>query len=65
MVKPRKCALASVPLYLVIDTLQGCARLMSRPSPSGYAEQMPVTLGECLMLPDPWDLKIDTGKLLA
>ncbi|GLX02481.1 Uma2 family endonuclease [Microtetraspora sp. NBRC 16547] len=64
VVKPRNCALAGVPLYLVIDTFKGVARLMSEPGEKGYQHQVEVTLGKPLPLPEPWDLAIDTAKLV-
>ncbi|WP_181871705.1 Uma2 family endonuclease [Sphaerisporangium album] len=64
LLKPHSCSLAGVPLYLVIDPLEKTARLLSQPGRSGYVQQDAVMLGELLLLPDPWDLKLDTGKFL-
>lgn len=64
VVKPRACALAGVPLYLVIDTFANRFRLLSRPGPEGYADEITESLGKPLELPAPWDLTIDTGKLV-
>ncbi|GIH70657.1 Uma2 family endonuclease [Sphaerimonospora thailandensis] len=64
VMKPKNCAIAGVPLYLVIDTFQNVARLMAEPSENGYQHQVEVTLGKPLPLPEPWDLTIDTGKLI-
>ncbi|GGQ02943.1 Uma2 family endonuclease [Streptosporangium pseudovulgare] len=62
--KPRNCALAGVPLYLVIDAFANRFRLLSRPSPQGYADEVTDALGKPLDLPAPWNLTIDTGKLV-
>ncbi|GAA3421013.1 Uma2 family endonuclease [Streptosporangium vulgare] len=62
--KPENCAIAGVPLYLVIDATQNLARLLSHPGERGYQQQHQVILGEPLELPAPWDLTIDTGKLV-
>ncbi|MEU9833028.1 Uma2 family endonuclease [Streptosporangium sp. NPDC048047] len=63
--KPRNCALAGVPLYLVIDAFADRFRLLSRPNPQGYADELTDTLGKPLDLPAPWDLTIDTGRLVG
>jgi Uma2 family endonuclease len=65
VVKPRECALGKVPLYLVIDTFAGKARLLSRPGDDGYAKEVAVKLGEPLDLPDPWSYSLDTGELIG
>lgn len=65
LLKPRNCALAGVPLYLVIDSYQQTARLLSDPGHTGYLHEVAVVLGDSLVLPEPWDLKIDTGRLLG
>jgi Uma2 family endonuclease len=64
VVKPRNCALAGVPLYLVIDTFASRFRLLSRPGPEGYADEVTESLGKPLELPAPWNLTIDTAKLI-
>ncbi|MBB4937029.1 hypothetical protein FHR32_001334 [Streptosporangium album] len=64
VVKPRNCAAADVPLYLVIDAFKNQVRLLSRPSETGYAHETLVKLGDPLDLPAPWNLTIDTGKLI-
>lgn len=53
-----------VPLYLLIDPMEGIARVYSRPGDKGYRQQTEVPLGEPLELPEPWKLTIDTGKLI-
>ncbi len=58
------CALAGVPLYLVIDATRNLARLLSHPEERGYQQQRQVILGEPLELPAPRNLAIDTGKLI-
>ncbi|MGI5492206.1 Uma2 family endonuclease [Microtetraspora malaysiensis] len=62
--KPRNCALAGVPLYLVIDSFKGVARLMSDPGEKGYQHLVEVTLGKPLPLPEPWDVTLDTAALV-
>ncbi|MEV0970330.1 Uma2 family endonuclease [Microtetraspora glauca] len=64
VIKPRTCASAGVPLHLVIDTFKGVARLMSEPGDKGYQHQLEVTLGKPLPLPEPWDMAVDTAKLI-
>ncbi|MFC0862503.1 Uma2 family endonuclease [Sphaerimonospora cavernae] len=64
LVKPKNCAIAGVPLYLVIDPLEGRVRLLSHPSEAGYTREVTVKFGDSLELPEPWDLTIDTGKLI-
>ena len=64
VVKPRSCALAGVPLYLVVDTFASRFRLLSRPGPEGYADEVTESLGKPLELPAPWNLTIDTAKLI-
>jgi Uma2 family endonuclease len=64
VVKPKHCALAKVPLYLVIDTFQETARLLSHPTDHGYTTEVHVPLGYPLPLPSPWDLTLDTRKLI-
>ncbi|MEU4830445.1 Uma2 family endonuclease [Streptosporangium sp. NPDC023615] len=64
VVKPRAYALAGVPLYLVIDTFANRFRLLSRPGPEGYADEVTESLGKPLELPAPWDVTIDTGRLI-
>ncbi|MET8160877.1 Uma2 family endonuclease [Sphaerisporangium sp. NPDC005289] len=63
-VKPWNCALAGVPLYLVIDTFRGTARLLSHPGGNGYTHEVAVALGDTLELPEPWSLDLDTAVLL-
>lgn len=64
-IKPQGCARGGVPLYLVVDTFAGRARLLSRPGESGYAHEVEVTLGEPVELPAPWSLRLDTACLTA
>ncbi|MFI6799034.1 Uma2 family endonuclease [Streptosporangium canum] len=64
VVKPRNCARAGVPLYLVIDALDNKVRLLSRPSKDGYTHEVSVKLGDPFDLPAPWNLTVDTGKLI-
>lgn len=64
IVKPKNCALAEVPLYLLIDPFQDIAILLSHPTEKGYLQQTQVPLGKPLDLPEPWKITIDTGKLI-
>jgi Uma2 family endonuclease len=64
-VKPRACALAGIPLYLLVDrfTKPVTISLHSEPGASGYARVKTVTAGEKLRLPAPFDLTLDTSSL--
>jgi Uma2 family endonuclease len=63
--KPRNCAAAGVPLYLVIDRFAGTLRLLSKPDAQTekYEQQVEVPFGKTLELPEPWNLALDTAKL--
>lgn len=65
-VKPGNCAAAGVPLYLVVDAFDGTARLLSKPDRDKeiYTQGTEVALGTPLELPDPWNLTLDTAKLV-
>jgi Uma2 family endonuclease len=64
-VKPRACALAGIPLYLLVDRFTKPVKisLHSEPSKDGYARVTTVTAGEKLQLPAPFDLTLDTSSL--
>jgi Uma2 family endonuclease len=64
-VKPRACALADIPLYLLVDrfTRPVTISLYSEPGENGYAKVRTVTAGEKLRLPAPFDLTLDTSSL--
>jgi Uma2 family endonuclease len=64
-VKPRACALAGIPLYLLVDrfTKPVTVSLHSEPGANGYAKVNTVTAGEKLRLPAPFDLTLDTSSL--
>jgi Uma2 family endonuclease len=64
-VKPRACALAGIPLYLLVDrfTKPVTVSLHSEPGPNGYAKVKTVTAGEKLLVPAPFDLTLDTSSL--
>ncbi|GAA4639671.1 hypothetical protein GCM10023196_102230 [Actinoallomurus vinaceus] len=64
-IKPRTCARGGVPLYLVVDAFAGKARLLSHPGKDGYVHEVDVKLGEPLDLPAPWELTLDTARLIA
>jgi Uma2 family endonuclease len=64
-VKPRACALAGIPFYLLVDrfTKPVTISLHSGPGPNGYAKVKTVTAGKKLRLPAPFDLTLDTTSL--
>ena len=64
-VKPRACALAGIPLYLLVDrfTKPVTISLHSRPGKDGYGDVTTVTAGEKLRLPAPFNLTLDTSSL--
>jgi hypothetical protein len=63
--KPRACALAGIPLYLLVDrfTKPMTISLHSVPGKDGYARVTTVIAGEKLQLPAPFDLTLDTSSL--
>jgi Uma2 family endonuclease len=65
IVKPRACALAGIPLYLLVDrfTKPVTVSLHSEPGPDGYGKVTTVIAGEKLPLPAPFDLTLDTSSL--
>ncbi|MGH3250069.1 MAG: Uma2 family endonuclease [Trebonia sp.] len=64
-VKPRACALAGIPLYLLVDrfTKPVTISLHSEPGPNGYAKVKTVIAGEKLRLPAPFGRTLDTSSL--
>ena len=64
-VKPRACALAGIPLYLLVDrfTKPLTISLRSEPGQDGYDKVATVIAGEKLPLPAPFDLTLDTSSL--
>jgi len=64
-VKPRACALAGIPFYLLVDrfTKPVTISLHSEPGPNGYAKVNTVTAGEKLRVPAPFGLTLDTSSL--
>jgi hypothetical protein len=64
-VKPRACALAGIPLYLLVDrfTKPVSISLFSEPGKDGYTKVTTVTAGEKLHLPAPFDLALDTSTV--
>jgi Uma2 family endonuclease len=64
-VKPRACALAGIPLYLLVDrfTRPVTISLHSEPGVNGYAKVNTVTAGEKLRIPAPFGLTLDTSSL--
>jgi Uma2 family endonuclease len=64
-VKPRSCALAGIPYYLLIDRLVRplTVTLFSEPGEDGYRRTVAVHVGGELTLPEPFELTLDTGTL--
>ena len=65
VVKPRACALAGIPLYLLVDrfTKPVTVSLYSEPGEDGYGDVTTVIAGEKLRLPAPFNLTLDTSSL--
>ena len=65
VVKPRACALAGIPLYLLVDrfTKPVTISLHSGPGNDGYGKVTTVIAGEKLHMPAPFDLPLDTSSL--
>jgi Uma2 family endonuclease len=64
-VKPRACALAGVPLYLLVDRFTNpiTLSLFSDPGDGGYNQIETVKVGGKLRLPEPFDVTLDTASL--
>jgi len=64
-VKPLGCALAGVPLYVLVDrfTRPVTVSLSSIPGAGGYTAVNSVPVGEKLHIPAPFDLTLDTATL--
>ena len=64
-VKPRSCALAGIPFYLLIDRYAEPATvtLYSKPGEAGYAKADPVSIGGKLRIPEPFGIVLDTSGL--
>ena len=64
-VKPRACAMAGIPLYVLVDrfTSPMTVSLFSKPSTTGYATVSTVTAGGKLDIPAPFDITLDTATL--
>lgn len=64
-VKPRNCALAGVPLFLLVDRFADplSVSVYSEPGKDGYAKQATAAHGEKLLIPAPLDLALDTSAL--
>lgn len=64
-VKPRVCAQAGIPLYLLVDrfTKPLTISLCSAPGSDGYGKVETVVTGEKLQVPAPFDLTLDTSSL--
>jgi Uma2 family endonuclease len=64
-VKPRACALAGVPLYVLVDRFASpmTVSLFSTPGRNGYATVSTVQAGEKLTVPAPFEVTLDTATL--
>lgn len=64
-VKPRACALAGIPLYVLVDRFTSplTVSVLASPGPDGYATGSTVKAGETLRLPPPFDVSLDTATL--
>lgn len=64
-VKPRACALAGIPFYVLVDrfTTPMTVSLFGSPGASGYATVSTVQAGEKLHVPAPFDVTLDTASL--
>jgi len=64
-VKPQLCALAGVPLYLLVDRFTDplSITLHAEPGDEGYATVTTVGVGEKLHLPAPFDITLDASAL--
>lgn len=65
-IKPKTYAAAGVPLCMVIDCFAGTVRLLSQPNAKTerYELRHEVPIGKAIELPEPWNLTIDTGRLV-
>jgi Uma2 family endonuclease len=65
-VKPKAYAAAGVPLCMVLDCFAGTVRLLSKPNAQTerYELRHEVPIGKAIELPEPWNLTVDTGKLI-
>jgi len=64
-VKPRACALAGIPFYLLVDRFTDplSVTLHGKPGDEGYATSTTVGFGEKLHIPAPFDISLDTAAL--
>ena len=64
-VKPRSCALAGVPFYLLVDrhVEPFTVTLFSGPGKKGYSKSNPVAVGGKLRVPEPFGIALDTSGL--
>ncbi len=64
-VKPRGCALAGIPFYLLIDRLADpvTVTLHSEPGQHGYATSDVVAAGGKLSIPEPFGIVLDTSTM--
>jgi Uma2 family endonuclease len=66
-VKPRAYARGGVPLYLLIDRFAdpSAVTLFSEPGEEGYGNRRTAAAGKPLRLPKPFDIALDTARLLG
>jgi Uma2 family endonuclease len=64
-IKPRACALAGVPFYLLVDRFTDplSVTLHSEPGDQGYATITTVGVGEKLHIPYPFDITLEASAL--
>jgi Uma2 family endonuclease len=64
-VKPQACAIAGVPIYLLIDrfTKPVSVSLHTEPADDGYARVVSVNVCEKLQVPAPFEVTLDTATL--
>lgn len=64
-VKPRACAQAGVPFYLLVDRFTDplTVTLWREPRSDGYAKAEVIVHGEKLRIPGPFDVTLDTSSL--
>jgi Uma2 family endonuclease len=65
MVKPRSCAAADIPFYLLVDRFTDpmTVTLHATPAKDGYVKTHSVPVGGKLRLPEPFSLILDTSTL--
>jgi Uma2 family endonuclease len=64
-VKPERCALSGIPLYLVIDAQESMLTMFAGPSERGYLRRVTIEAGDKLELPEPFGITLDTATIPA